>query len=345
LNLPGSFHFPDPIVTANVYASGMLDDIMRGVLVPFRRELEKDALGGRCFFWVVRYSRNGEHLKVRVHGSPEDEGLLRRMLERHTVHWLDSVNEIAAPGPRKLRTDVPPIDPEERTQIVAPDRSLLWTTPTRSPVSLGSGPWLDDDAFAARACETLACGCGFALDAMEATTVVSASLRQKLLIKALLAGLPAVNWREQSDVTTYLEYHRDWLLRFFIDEESAQQKMLQQFDEQIHRMINGVGQLRHLAQTHHQSSSSQDGRTSAWTAALADLSAFLNSFQGRPGYQVDPFTSQVSFPPLFKVFHGLANQLGLKPMEEAYVHQLVLVALSPGPAEVEISPAGAGVNL
>src|SRR5262249_58256517 len=131
---------------------------------------------------------------------------------------------------------------------------------------------------------------------------VSASLRQKLLIKALLSGLAAVNWGEPGDVTTYLEYHRDCLLRFFIDEESAQQKMLKQFDEQIQRMASGIGQLRHLPQTHLHSSSNQDGPTSAWTTALADLSTFLNSFQGRPEYQVDPFTSQASFPPLFKVF-------------------------------------------
>jgi hypothetical protein len=40
-----------------------------------------------------------------------------------------------------------------------------------------------------------------------------------------------------------------------------------------------------------------------------------------------PFAADVSWPPLFKVFHGMANQIGLVPLQEAYVHHMLLAIL------------------
>ncbi len=72
-----------------------------------------------------------------------------------------------------------------------------------------------------------------------------------------------------------------------------------------------------------------DEADAQWRRSLAAL--FLHVSQ--PRQDLDLFAEHPSFPPVFKVFHGFANQLGLDILDEAFVHHLLLgITLPPGTA-------------
>jgi hypothetical protein len=305
---------PDPVVTANLYCGGLLDDAVTGAILPFQA-----AAGGedRCSLWIVRYSRRGEHLKVRVHADDGEAGALRELLAGHVGGWLESVREVPPPTRRVARFDVPAIDPEDEGSVAAADRSLLWTTYRRSAVTLGGSPWLEDDTFAAHAVECLARGFGRVLAARAGA---AAGQGTTALIRALVPALGAVGF-DPPRAAAYLAYHRDWLLRFFLDEPAKADRTRATFDAQlagagatVERIARAVGGAAVV-----------DG--GGWEGALARLAEYTGGYQGRAEYQVDPFTRDATFPPLFKVLHGVANQAGVPPLQEAYVHHLVLAAV------------------
>jgi hypothetical protein len=42
----------------------------------------------------------------------------------------------------------------------------------------------------------------------------------------------------------------------------------------------------------------------------------------------------VTFPPTFKILHGLANQVGMPPLQEAFVHHLLLASVELPPISI-----------
>ena len=321
---------PDPLLAANIYCSGRLDDLFGRVLIPFRRTLRQSSLAAGVGLWTIRYSRRGEHLKVRLHGDVRDREALARLLAECAKSYFESLSGVAAASPRVSRGDVPPIDAEDEIAGEAPDRSLLWTSYRRRPVSLGGSPWIEDDGFVAHATQCLACGCELLMAAVEGGTELTRAARQKLLLKALISGLGALGLGERKAGAEYLRYHRDWLLRFFSDTVESERATREQFGAQVLRQAAVVDRLRGIA-----AEEWARGRESAevdrepWHSALHGLASHIDSFRGRDEYRVDPFAAEITFPPIFKVLHGVANQIGLHPLEEAYVHHLVLASVEP----------------
>jgi hypothetical protein len=333
--------FPDPILSANIYASGLLDEVLRKAVAPFWKHVRNSAFHDDAFLWTVRYSRNGEHLKIRIHGSDDECAALAGIVSEYFEEYLNSIRKLPAATSRNGRLDVPPIDLEDQLLELAPDRSLVWTNYQRSPVSLAGAPWLEDDMFAAVSCKCLGCGCELVLDSLEMESFGSTSGKQKLLIKALLSGLAALGWHEAQQAGIYLEYHRDWLLRFFIEDEAQRAGMLAQFTAQVDRTASSINSLRQLAHAYKEPA----GNTMTWAEAVKELGSFLDQFQGSARYLIDPFTKNVSFSPIFKIFHGLANQIGLHPIHEAYVHHLLLVALAPKTTQLSaVKSADKGIS-
>jgi len=309
---------------------------MSRAIVPFWRDLRTAALG-ECYFWVIRYSRGGEHLKIRIHGAEEDREALQRLLGGRVENYLEMVRGLPPATPRADRRDVPPIDAEDELPAAPGDRSLAWTTYRRSPVSLPPSPWLDDDRFAAHACQCLSRGCELVLAEIEAGNSESKQARQKLLIKALLSGLGALGLGEPRRAVDYLGYHRDWLLRFFLDETAKEQLVMEQFEERVRHMSATIQQLRLFAPALWAQKPANAG--GLWERALSGLAEYLAAFRNRDEYQLDPFTTDVTFLPVFKVLHGLANQLGMPPIEEAYVHHVVRTAVAGVADQVAATPA------
>ncbi len=312
--------YPDPSITANIYASGLLDDVLLQVVVPFWRDAQN--VSEESYLWVVRYSRGGQHLKVRIHSAPALAGKLKQALAHHAEIYFASLRDLPPASPRIGNSSLPPIDVEDKTETEFPDRTLVWTTYQRSHVTLGMKPWLKDDSFAAIACQCLARGCDLTLGAYAAGAMQSLGDRQKLLLQALLPALAGLDMDSDTRAASYLRYHRDWLLRFFIAETAKEQQLLRYFEEKAASMSAALEKFHHTALQMR-----SQPPTGPWPDALREFASYIAEFQGRNEYDLDPFTDDVTFPPTFKVLHGLANQIGMPPLQEAFVHHLLLSSM------------------
>ena len=63
-----------------------------------------------------------------------------------------------------------------------------------------------------------------------------------------------------------------------------------------------------------------EAATGAWRAGLQALGDYIAPLLADPAYHVDPFADHAAFPVYFKIFHGLANQLGLDATNEAFLY-------------------------
>ena len=316
----------DNVLSANIYAAGLLDDLIARAIAPFWHEA-KNLLGERFLLWLVRYSRRGEHLKVRVHGDPQDAHVLKELLTDHVRRYLHQVGGLPAAPRRAALPDIPAIDPEDEIAIAAPDRSLMWTTYQRSAVTMAS-PWLDFEGFAERSYKCMARACEWVLFLFEESDSPTPTARQKLLIEALVTGLPALGLHGDR-VAPYLRYHRDWLLRFLLRDADREETALHQLSRQVGKRSTTVDQIRRLASSALRPPKDPAGYSVRFAAALSELSGYLESIRGLIDRDADPFASDMAFPPVFKVMHNLANQCGLPLLEEAYIHHLVFAAMSP----------------
>lgn len=327
---------PDPILTASVYSAGALDEVIHHVVSPFRRSTEDEG----HWLWVMRYSRGGEHLKIRVHGPETHRNRLAGLLEQIARDHLAAIEPAGAS--RVSRRDVPPIDAEDQAAEDLPDRSFHWTTYRRSPVSLASKPFLLDDSYVALFTRCLGHGCDMALAALQpdAEGRFPYQPRQAALLKALLTGLTVLPGEQR---VAFLTYHRDWLLRVALVKSVVAWEQGRNLLAHLNLRAESTGEtlltLRRATASHWEvSTPAEDLSTEGWHGSLSRLVSYVRAFGEDPAYHLDPFAPEPSFPILFKIFHGLANQLGLDRMNEAYAHHLLLYA-------VDGTSSGEGVPL
>jgi hypothetical protein len=331
---------PDPAVTANIYCSGRLDRVIFHAIAPFWRELRSRDPEGRCLLWLMRYGKGGEHLKVRVHGPESLRPFLRESLEEKVTAFLDLLPEGARAPANRDRAPAIDVEDEDGDH---PDRTFVWTSYRRSPVSLGGKPFLADDRYVALFTRCLSAGCERIL-ALEpgAGGTLSHSIRQRTLLTALIAGLAALEYSAEKRAD-YLAYHRDWLLRFLLPvEESCErepaERLHRHLDEQIARMGEALLPLRRNAESGWHGSGTEVSGKADWKRSLADLLGYVAPLCRDPGYRLDPFASDPVFAPVFKVLHGFANQLGLKRMDEAFAHHLLFrIAESSGSFQSQVA--------
>lgn len=314
-------------MTANLYCEGLQDAALHGALAPFGARLRAGDPERAGFLWIVRYPKGGEHLKVRIHAPAEREACLRDLLRETVDAWLATLPPADAERPRQDAPGLPAIDPEDETDSPWPDRSLVWTRYRRSHVSLGGAPFLADDGSVARLTSCLGAGCAVVLDALvpDSAGRVSDSLRQTTLLQLLIGGLAAVGFGAD-ERATYLAYHRDWLVRFSLkgggDAEKTRE-LLARFDQRAEQMGDALRALRDAAESAWGAPPDRDDR---WQQALAELAGYVARFRGDPACRLDPFSEDPVFTPVFKVFHGTANQLGLGMLPEALTCHLLLRA-------------------
>jgi hypothetical protein len=317
--------FPDPVLTASLYCAGRLDAAIFHAVAPFWRDLRRHDRGGLCYLWLMRYGKGGEHLKVRVHGPEPLRPLMQGLLEEKAIRFLDSLPEAEAP-PSRPGEWIPAIDAEEdEIDSGLPDRKLLWTTYRRSPVSLGGKPFLLDDQYAALLTRCLASGCERVLVLEpDAGGSLPNRVRQGALLGALIRGLSTLGFSIRERIE-YLAYHRGWLLRSMLpriwrSEAGAVEELQRRFDERMAGMAGSLLPLRRALD----GGGNESGPDTDWERSLSDLLAYISPLCRDPDYRLDPFASDPRFAPVFKVFHGLANQLGLRQVDEAFTHHLLL---------------------
>jgi hypothetical protein len=320
---------PDPALTANIYCASSLDGVLFRAVAPFWRELRPHDPERLCGLWVMRYSRGGEHLKVRLHGPERYRSLLRETLEGRVNDFIASLPE--SPIRERSAGGRPPaIDAEDDVDSDHPDPSFLWTTYRRSQISLGGKPFLTDDRYAALFTRCLCAACELVLAQEPAGQgTLPHPVRQRTLLKALIAGFAALGF-PVGKRRDYFAYHRDWLLRSVLPkdrrlEPEAIEQLCRRLDEQAATMGSSRLSLRGAAEEewNGRGARREGGPDAPWRQSLAALLEYVSPLCRDPDYRLDPFAGDPAFAPLFKVFHGLANQLGLKPLDEAFAHHLL----------------------
>jgi hypothetical protein len=236
-------------------------------------------------------------------------------------------------GEREARTDIPAIDAADERVTPYPDRTLLWTDYRRSAVSLGSEPFLSNDRYAALTTKCLSGGCQIVLATLGAGTDDAGRNRerQNVLMRSIINVLVVLGWaRNRRD--SYLRYHRDWLLRFGSrSNEEEEARLLTLFADEAQRLRSSVGSLATILRQH-----SSTGAESAdvvdpevmFSSSVQTLMDYVTMLCRDRQYHIDPMAPDPVFPVLFKVLHGLANQLGVKILVEAFVYHLLLSASS-----------------
>ena len=310
-------------MSASIYADGLLDEVLSRVIGPYRTEAA-DVSG--FLVWAARSPINGEHIKVRIHGEERDRDPLKCALERHARRYFESM---PAPAPPRAKNESVQPDPDEELHESPPDRTIVWTTFRRVPILMPGAPWIEDDCFAGLHFRCLAGGLDLVLAAIAAGTFAPSG-RLGLLARALVSGLAALELAEPDQASCYLHYHRDWLLRFFLKDAHGQAEWLEESDARARRASATVSHLAALACERWGAGMPLVEGERVWTGPLADLGAYIRAFRGQAAYRIDPFASDITFPPVFKALHVLANQMGLHPLQEAHVYHLLIQAVEGG---------------
>lgn len=325
---------PDPILTANVYCLNGLDDVIRRAVIPFWRELKRRDTEDLCYLWLLRYSKGGDHLKIRLHGPDPWREEMKRMLGEAVELFLASIGPAPEAAPPKRWKGTPPVDVEDAVEAPHPDRSLLWTEYRRSDVSLGRKPLFLDDRYTALLTTCLGRATEQLLEAFarESGEKIPHSLRQTTVLNAAIAALGALGFSPEKR-TEYLIYHRDWLLRFALVKSgvpsAASPEVIERFDRRLPGMTKTLDLLRRTAAEQWEGepgSGGMAGPVARWRDALKDLARYLRVLCTDPEYHVDPFASDPVFTPVFKVLHGLGNQTGLLMLDEALGYHILLAA-------------------
>lgn len=322
---------PDPILTASLYCQDHLDGAIHNVVAPVLERLRAELPDERWMAWWVRYGRGGEHLKVRLHGPAEHRAAAKDALAAAAEAFFAG---LPAPDPAAERIDrraLPPIDAEDRAPEPYPDRSLVWTEYSRSPVLLGT-LFLDEDDYVARLTTCLARAADVSLGAEPGPDgAIPGAARQRTLLKAAIAALAGADF-EPGGRALYLAYHRDWLLRFAAPGKAQEAQLRATFDARVEGMAAAVEQVRGVA-TAGWSAEAADGGDAPQDRlrdAVAELCAYLAPRRHDPASIGDPFAAEAAFPGVFKTLHGAANQLGLNMPNEAFLYHLLLAAVADG---------------
>lgn len=325
--------FADPVLTASIYCTGLLDAALFRAVRPFWRAFQAENPDSSCLLWVMRYGRGGEHLKVRVHGPEDLRSRLRETLGESASAFLNSLPQPEVPAEKRGWGRTPAIDAEDAVMDDYPDRTFLWTTYGRSHVSMGGEPFLSDDCYAALFTRCLAHSSEIVLSLEPGENgILPFKARHNTLLKALIAALAIPGFSPEQRLD-YIKYHRDWLLRFVLPkdrmaEAEPLEQLLRSFEARIQQMGSTLHTLRESSLAEWRKTRpvllQSEGTFTAWQRAVADLVDYVSSFRDDPACLLDPFATDVLYGPLFKLLHSFSNQLGNNLANEALVHHILL---------------------
>lgn len=334
----------DPIVTANVYCSRHIDDLLRDAVAPFRSAM-RDELNGEGFLWFYRYGKRGEHLKLRLHAPESRREALRASLEQTLSRFLQAIAD-APPVERISKSALPPLDVEDAPSEDSPDRSMIWTHYQRTPVIVGDSIYTRDDRHMALFTRAAAASADFLLGEVLPASREPTYLqrRQNSFLKLVIAAMAATDFAAAT-WPVYFTYHRDWLIRHLVTQSplgvdaAALHAEIDGHLQKVRGTLPVLAAIMEAERAEARDGVAASGPLAAWTTAVREFFAYVTGYRGRPEYNRDPYTDDHTFLPLFKLLHLCANQTGLRISNEAYLHHLLLHAAV---ASVEDPAATAG---
>jgi Lantibiotic biosynthesis dehydratase C-term len=322
----------EPSLSANIYCAARLDEVIHQVIAPFWQENCR-AGADKAYLRMLRYTRRGEHLKIRIHAPEPLSSELGASLQMVVTSYFDAIaaEPSVLPTERILATAMP-IDVEDELPSEYPDRSFLWTQHKRSCVEYGGKPLLDDDIYIERMVRCHAEAAERVLVALKPNSqgTVPFHVRLNTLLKSVMIAISVPRWSAEKRCA-YFAYHRDWLTRFSLAQSSECPHMVTErfarFDTSLQRLGPQLEVYRNAADAQWcrpPNAAVPIEAIAPWPAAIEDLYRHLAPLANDPRQQIDPFAPEPMFSALFKVFHLLANLLGLKPHDETFAHHLLL---------------------
>ena len=319
--------FPTPLLSASVYGQKQHDLLLDEFIRPFWSTSMLRMAGG--FLWTMRYGGGGEHLKLRLHGPDRYEAETRHSLTTVLDNFVESLPPSDS-GPVYPGL-FPSIDPEDEEDGVRPDRFWRWTTYRPSPFVLGAEKLAQDPTLAALYAHAQSAVAEIVMTQVAPLRLQPsfATLRQSLFIRMLVISFSSLGF-SAAEREAYLRHHRDWLVRFLIakerSSESSPDNTLAPLRERVAAMGPKIDTIRQLLET------SPKGFShpifGVWQERLSEFFKYVADFRGDAAYDLDPYTDDYAFLPLFKLLHGACNQFGLRLRNEIYIHHLLLAAAS-----------------
>ena len=322
-----SLTLAEPILTANVYCAGFLDQLIHEAIAPFWARYSASAGDGGRFLWFARYGRGGEHLKIRFHGSAAERDEVRQELATAVERFLGALPGLAAASERDGLVDQFPIDPEDHCARAYPDRTLLWTTYRCEPGIMGRQPMSADRLHAALFTGCLGIGTDIVLAGFkpDATGTVPGSLRLSLALKFFVAAFCALDLPPRARVEN-LRYHRDWLLASFGLEIAPACARIDQQIESRPALLAGLRPLLETAAQEEDALVDEGDLYYRWQSRFAELLCHAIRRANDPAFLADPYLRDQVLATSFKLLHAHTNQLATGLWNEAYVCQLLIRA-------------------
>src|SRR4051794_33197640 len=230
------------ILSANVYCDRRFHDLLRHVVVPLRQEVER--LGGAdTLLWFWRYSRCGQHIKLRMHTSDEEGWpALRGRLTDLAESFFATLPDAGAgeePAPRISAPRLPPLDVEDERDEDYPDRSILWTRFRPSPRTVGSEKYLTDDRLLSLFYRCMGENSALVLAEVAAADGEPAlKARQSQLLRTLAGSFFTLDLSPEEQ-RAYLGFHRDWLLRYLLS-QSPPETTAEETVERLNQRLDGM---------------------------------------------------------------------------------------------------------
>lgn len=318
--------FPAPLLCASVYDQRQHDLLLDEFLRPFWDASTLKAADG--FLWTMRYGGGGEHLKLRLHGPAQHEAETRQALAVVLDRFVESlpVSELPQVDPGPL----PSIDPEDEEEGARPDRCWRWTTFRPSPFVLGAEKLAQDPVLAGLYAHAQSAVAEIVMRdlAPQRLEPSFATLRQSLFIRMIIVSFATLGFSAE-EREAYIRHHRDWLVRFFVAKARSVDVSADTVLAPLRGRIATMGKTLDALREHLGDASAgveAHPPFAAWQSRLKDFFAYVATFRGNAAYDLDPYTGDHAFLPLFKLLHGACNQFGLRLSNELYVYQLLLAA-------------------
>lgn len=263
--------------------------------------------GTGLHLWMYRNRRRVEHLELHVHGPEALEAEIR-----------DRISGACEPDPP------------------ASDHGLAWIPYRPSHLIFGGPPFQEDDGFRDAFTRGLALAGRRIAETVEAAgEPLAFGRRQVVLWGLVIPGLQALAF-SAGDRSSYLRYHRDWLMRFPLmqlrDRDERVARLRDHFDQRVSRMEGALESLRSAmgappaAGTEPAPPEDADDSERRWFRSIRTLEQRVLPLCDQWDPQLDPWAERPEFAPFFKLFHIAANPLGLTLPEEAFAYHLLLRA-------------------
>jgi hypothetical protein len=312
---PASF----PVISANIYCYGFIDELLRQVVLPFWKSTRVELPESRL--WLIRYDRGGQHLKIRFHAPVEWHGNVVTHLRKAVESFFSELPSPAG-NERDAAAHLPPIDPEDYVDGLRPDRNLVWTSYRYSPELVGAEALSSADGFEAAFVRCRVASTEVTLEWLDAleSGEIPMKRRMSLALQIVLAAVhgvhPATDMRAR-----YLTFQRDWLLRVNRDRELALALLERKVDEILEQQTV-LGSL--ITAT-----CFREGALGHFCQAVAALTCFcLNRLDGRDLSALDGPSEVLIYSALSRVIHNAMNLAAIGTSNEAYICHLLRSVLA-----------------